>query len=303
METVKLGVPRFGIYSGVIKSFLEDVGIEVIMPTKISREMIKLGVANSSDMMCFPYKVTLAQQIWALENGATDLIMFNSCGLCRLKHYYQIQELTLRELGYKFNMHVVTRKNIPKVVRRLGQVSYLGAFKKLARGYAKIKEMEERVYRFSPARDLNIGIIGEIYTMLEGDINFDIVRKLQRRGANVHMSLTLSDYLNESTERGGKEDIREAKKLLDQDLGGHGFQSIVNTIYYGKQGYDGVLHIMPLSCMPESTVEPLVDYVAERYEIPLYRFPIDEASFEVGFNTRLDTFLSMLKRRRRWKRI
>jgi len=296
---MKLGIPRFGIYSSIIKSFLEDIGLEVIMPSKISRDMIKLGVANSSDMICFPFKTTLGQQIWALEQGATDLIMFNSCGLCRLKHYYQLQELALRELGYKFNMHVVTRKNIIKTIKQLGHISYLDAYRRMKRIYAKIKEAEERVYRFKEERPLKIGIVGEVYTMLESDINFDIVRKLQRRGVNVHMSLTLTDYLNESTERGGEEDVKEAKEFLTQELGGHGFQSIANSIFYGKNGYDGIIHLMPLSCAPEATVERLVDMVAEKYQISLYRFPIDESSFDVGFTTRLDTFLSMLKRRQR----
>lgn len=296
---MRLGVPRFGIYSNIIKNFLESLGVDVIMPTRISREMIKLGAANSADMICFPFKVTLGQQIWALENGATSLVAFNSCGLCRLKHYYQIQELTLRELGYKFNMHVVTKDNITKTIKQLGHISRLNAYKRLGEVYSKIKEAEERAYRSSPGRSLNIGVIGEIYTILEQDINFDIVKRLQRRGANVNISLTLTDYLNESTERGGREDIKEAKALLTQELGGHGFQSIVNTIYYGKNGFDGVIHLLPLSCMPESTVEPLVDFVAGKYGIPLYRFPIDESSFDVGFTTRLDTFLSMLRRRRK----
>lgn len=294
---MKLGVPRFGIYSNIIKSFLESLGVDVVMPTKISRDMIKLGAANSADMMCFPYKVTLGQMIWSLENGATDLVMFNSCGLCRLKHYHQIQELTLRELGYKFNMHVVTKDNINKTFRQLGHISRFTTYRRLRQVYSEIKAIEERTYRFLPTRPLKIGLVGEIGTIVERDINFDIVKKLQRRGANVHISLTLTDYLNESTERGGKEDVKEARALLTQELGGHGFQSIVNTIYYGKNGYDGVIHLMPLSCLPESTVEPLVDYVAEKYNIPLYRFPIDESSFDVGFTTRLDTFLSMLRRR------
>ncbi|MBA7693591.1 hypothetical protein ES703_102177 [subsurface metagenome] len=50
--------------------------------------------------------------------------------------------------------------------------------------------------------------------------------------------------------------------------------------------------------MPESTVEVLVDQVAQKYNIPMYRFPIDENNFEAGFNTRLETFVSMLKRKR-----
>ncbi|MDP3052275.1 MAG: hypothetical protein Q8N42_02085 [bacterium] len=295
---MKLGIPRFGIYSTIMKSLLESLGHEVVMPAKITREMIKMGVANSSDMICFPFKTTLGQEIWALEQGATDLIMYNSCGLCRMKHYHQIQDLTLRKLGYSFTMHVVTRKNILKTFRQLGHISGFEAMRRMKGIASKIRGIDETAYRFSETRPLRIGIIGEIYTILEPDINFDIVRKLQRWGANVHISLTISDYLTENTMRGTGEDMREAKALLTQDLGGHGFQSIVNTIYYGKQGYDGVIHLLPLSCLPESTVEPLVDYVAEKYSIPLYRFPIDEDTFDAGISTRIETFAGMLKRKK-----
>jgi len=297
MSGMKLGVPRFGIYSNALKSFLQGLGIEVIMPPKITREMITLGVANSSDMMCFPYKVTLGQQIYALENGATDLLMFNSCGICRMKHYHEIQELTLKDSGYHFNMRVFNRREITKMLKQMGKVSFLQA-RRLWKGVlSTVETIERNTYHFSPDRPLKIGMVGEVYTMWEPDINFDIVKKLQRKGANVHMSVTVTDYLRQKTHL-GREEEREARQLLSQELGGHGFESIANTIYYGKHGYDGVLHLMPLSCMPESTVEPLVDHVAEKYNIPLYRFPVDEASFETGVNTRLETFISMLNRRK-----
>lgn len=297
-EVTKLGIPRFGIYSNILKSFLENLGIEVIMPTKISREMIRLGVANSSDMTCFPYKVTLGQQIWALENGATDLIMYSSGGICRQKHYYQIQELALENLGYQFKMNVITKKNFKKEIKRLLSISFLKAYNTFKNLYSEISEIEANTYRFSEARHLKVGIVGEVYTCWEPDINFDIVKRLQRMGTNVDMSITVTDYLKGTTHK-GKEEEKEARNLLSQELGGHGFESICNTIWYGKNGYDGVIHLMPLSCMPESTVEPLVDYVAEKYSIPLYRFPIDENNFEAGFQTRLETFVSMLRRRKK----
>lgn len=296
--TIKLGTPRLGIYSNTLASFLKALGIDIIMPPRITPEIIKLGVANSSDMICFPFKVTLGQQIWCLEHGATDLLMFNSCGICRMKHYHQIQQLTLQDLGYKFNMRVFGKREITKMIREMGQISFFQARKLWKKALTSIKEIETNLYRFRQTRDLKIGIVGEIYTMLESDINFDIVKKLQRRGANVHMSLTISDYLNGTTHK-GKEEEQEARKLLTQELGGHGFESICNTIYYGEKGFDGVIHLMPLSCMPESTVQTLVDHMAEKYGVPLYRFPIDEATFEVGFNTRLETFISMLRRRKR----
>lgn len=234
-NNMKLGIPRFGIYSNLLRHFLEGLGIEVIMPPKVSREMIRLGVANSSDMMCFPYKVCLGQEIWALEQGATDLLMFNSCGLCRMKHYHQLQTQALKSLGYQFNMNVITKKNFRKEIKRLLGISFLkayGTFKKL---FSTIEAVETAAYRSSPERDLRIGIVGEVYTCWEPDINFDIVKKLQRMGINVDMSITVTDYLRGTTHK-GKEEEREARGLLSQELGGHGFESIVNTIWYGKNG-------------------------------------------------------------------
>jgi len=292
-----IGLARFGIYSNYLKSFVKSlVDVPVIMPSKISREMIQLGVANSSDMICFPYKVTLGQEIWALENGATELFMFNSCGLCRLKHYHQLQELALKRLGYKFRMHVLTMDNVLQVLMELGNISEVEMYEKLATAYSDIQTIAKNAYSFSDRRPLKVGIVGELYTMLEHDINFNIVKKLQQNGVNVDLSITASDYVNETTEKGKEEE--EVKSLLSQELGGHGLQSIANTIWYGKNGYDGVIHLLPLSCMPESTVESIVDYAAEKYDIPLYRFPIDESNFEQGFNTRLETFISMLRRRK-----
>ncbi|GAI20837.1 unnamed protein product, partial [marine sediment metagenome] len=136
----------------------------------------------------------------------------------------------------------------------------------------------------------------------ESDINFDIVRKLQRMGVDVDVSLTLSHFIKKTLKLDyfdKRAEKREAKQLLSEEMGGHGFESIYNTAFYGKRGFDGVIHLLPLSCMPESTAEYLINYVADKYGISLYRFPIDENNFEAGFNTRLETFVSMLMRKKK----
>jgi len=296
---MKLGIPRMGVYSNYFKSLLEDLtGCEVVMPSKVSRDMIKAGVANSSDMMCFPYKVTLGQQIWALEHGATDLLMLGSCGICRFRHYHQLQEQTLKKLGYDFNMIVfIKQAAVLRMAIKFFHLTPFNMFRVIRDITTNIRKIEADTYPILETGNLKIGIVGETYTMIESDINFDIVRKLQRMGVNVDMSLIVSNWITAKTK--GDTEEKEARKLLTKDIGGHGFQSICNTIWYGKNGYDGVIHLMPLSCMPESTVEVLVDKVADKYNIPLYRFPIDEACFEKGFNTRLETFVSILKRGKR----
>lgn len=275
------------------------------MPVKVTREMIKQGVMNSSDMMCFPYKATLGQQIWCLENGAEELIMWDNHGLCRQKHYFDLQRLTLENLGYHFKIHAITAENgLTKAVELTG-LPLLDLIKAAKEFYNELLEIEKRIYQ-GGGNEIKVGIIGEIYTILEPDINLDIIKKLQRMDVTVHVSVKLSDFIKHNwlSQQEHLEEQAEAKKLLGQEIGGHGFHSIYNTIWYGKNNYDGVIHLMPLSCMPECTIEPIVDHIANKYNIPLYRFPIDENNFEAGVQTRLETFVSMLKRRRqsgKWK--
>ncbi|GAJ24571.1 unnamed protein product [marine sediment metagenome] len=86
-----LGLPRLGIYSLILKGFFESLGCQVVQPSKVSSDIIRLGVMNSADMICFPFKVTLGQEIYNLEHGATDLITFTTHGRCRFKHYFLTQ--------------------------------------------------------------------------------------------------------------------------------------------------------------------------------------------------------------------
>ncbi|MBA7706424.1 hypothetical protein ES703_115278 [subsurface metagenome] len=296
-----LGLPRLGIYSKIIKAFFEDLGCQIVQPSKVSQEIIAPGVMNSADMVCYPFKTTLGQEIWALEHGATDLIIFSTHGLCRFKHFHQLQEHTLRNLGYEFTMHTLSTRNFITKLMRITGASPPRLIKVMLRTLSQIKEVELRTYHTNSDNSLRIGIVGEVYCCWESDINFDIVRKLQRMGVNVDLSVTLSHFIKKALKLDffeKREEKREAKHLLSEEIGGHGFDSIYNTIFYGKSGFNGVIHLLPLSCMPESSVEPLVNMVAEKYNIPLYRFPLDESSFSVGFDTRLSTFVSMIKRKR-----
>ena len=45
--------------------------------------------------------------------------------------------------------------------------------------------------------------------------------------------------------------------------------------------FDGVFHFMPLSCMPESTIEMLMDLKSKELNLPVYHFPIDEEVFRL----------------------
>jgi predicted nucleotide-binding protein (sugar kinase/HSP70/actin superfamily) len=97
--------PHMGNTYIAVKAFLETVGCRYFPPPPTSRRTIELGVKHSPEFACFPYKVTLGNMIEGLERGANIILMAaGKKGLCRLAYYHIVQEKTLRNLGFNFEM-------------------------------------------------------------------------------------------------------------------------------------------------------------------------------------------------------
>jgi len=304
-----VSVPWMGTeYTNKIKEVLEYLDLEVILPEK-SADDLKEAVQNSADMMCFPYKGVLANYINVLNRGANTLLMYDSCGECRLKHYYKVHEFTLKKMGYKdFEMYPVTAGNMVPVLRKISRQSYpkiLMAVKKLLIG---IKEIDDQKWQLSKDK-INIGIIGEIYTCCDERVNYKIEKKIINYGASPYNASNLSHFIKESIKGkfhledyiGKRKYKKEANKYLNGKLGGHGKENIYNLLWLKDQGVDGVIHLLPLSCMPEATVEPFLNDICQREKIPLLRLPIDETNSEANVETRVETFIELIKRKKKEK--
>ena len=306
----------------LIKKTFESLGLKVLLPPPISERTVKLGVRHSADMMCFPYKVTLGNFIEALEEGVNTLLMYDNCGRCRQRHYCKIQEFTLRKLGYEFELYPISRHTMIPVLRKLSGKSYLSVFKAYRRFSREIGDLDRKRYAWSSAR-LNIGLIGEIYTCCEERVNYDIERKLKKLGVNPFNTSILSDFMKKDTSVNPVSMLRrlfqksdevmeehpvsaekhknmeEAKKYLNGPVGGHGFENVFNLLWLRDKRVDGVLHLLPLSCMPETTVEPIINHICQEADIPILRLAIDETNSEANIDTRVETFIELIKRKRK----
>jgi predicted nucleotide-binding protein (sugar kinase/HSP70/actin superfamily) len=299
----KIAIPRMGFYTEIFEDLLRDCGAEVIPTKQINQTIIKKGVKYSSDMMCFPFKVVMGCFIDGLERGADTLMMWGAQNTkCRIGQYYNIAEQLLRDSGYEFEMINIHGSPIGVMgsLSKIGDKNVFQVMGAVKKHWKVILEEEKKNFPFYENADIKIGITGEIYTLLEPYINYDIIKKLQNMGVAVDVSTKLSHFLTHRINIKSKlHEKKELKPYIQGDIGGHGNYSLYSTIQYAKKGYDGVVHLLPLSCMPETTVEMLMDRVGRQYDIPIYRFPIDENRFEAGFDTRIETFISILRRRKK----
>lgn len=290
-------------YTRQIKKSLESLGIEVLL-VESSDKTIKNGIKHSSDMMCFPYKVTLGNLIDALEGGANTLLMYNSCGTCRLRHYYKLYEFTLRKLGYDFEIFSVSIKNVIPVFRKISGKSTFKAIKAVKDMAIGFYHIDKKKYVWSDKK-INIGIIGEIYTCCDEKVNYRIEEKIKKLGVNPYNASSLSNFVAESLKEQlhldhivGKNKYKKiAKTYLNGPLGGHGLENIYNLLWMKDKKVDGIIHLLPLSCMPETTVEPIINHICNDYKIPMLRLPIDETNSEANVDTRVETFIELIKRK------
>ena len=149
---------------------------------------------------------------------------------------------------------------------------------------------------------LRIAIVGEIYTVLEPFVNQDLEKHLGRMGVEVHRSIYLSQWINDHLlggilpMSGAKKAKKMAKPYLNYFVGGHGRETIGSTVEYAKMGFDGVIQLAPMTCMPEIVAESILPAVSKDFRIPVMTLYLDEQSGQAGIITRLEAFVDMIFR-------
>jgi predicted nucleotide-binding protein (sugar kinase/HSP70/actin superfamily) len=151
---------------------------------------------------------------------------------------------------------------------------------------------------------LKIGIVGEIYVVLEPFINLNIVKKLGNMGVEVHLAATASEFVNAQIDflpfiRSHKKVHEKASKpYLNTEIGGHARHTVANTALYGDANFDGVIHLLPFTCMPEIVAQSILPVIEKEKNIPVVKFSLDEMTGEAGYLTRLEAFVDLLTRRK-----
>lgn len=357
---MKITFPHLGNVYIAAKSYLEELGHEVIPPPRCSRKTLELGSKHSPEMMCLPFKIFIGNYIESIRKGADTIIITSSCGPCRFGLYGMVQQDMLEKLGYKADIITLEsptegirkfKKNVGKIIGSnsliniirnirpaldlIRAIDDLSQYSNEIRAYAYdknqvnnimnnfyenavkvhgkketidlVKETKGSLDKVELDKDykpIKIGIIGEIYTIIEPFVNLEIERRLGEMGVLVEKSLTPTKWFDHhvySYPFGSKEEnekIKLAKPYLETLVGGHGRETIGSAVYYKNLGYDGVIQILPLNCMPEIVAKSILKTVNEDLDFPIMTLVVDEMTGEAGYLTRLEAFIDLIKRRK-----
>jgi len=284
------GPCRFGYYSILQDEILKEVGHDV--------DIILLDApqGNFKGLLDTIYKLTKTKNPYKILNALfkATRILYEIDALEDLTYYKRPRQKVVGEVDFYY-------EQLHKQIR--GARGYKEISKLIKQTKEKIANIEE-----DPDKEvIKVGIIGEIYTIIEPSVNLFIERKLGEMGVEVERSLKLSNWITEhlflsplNITRDSK--IRkEAKPYLKTMIGGHARETIGYGVHYAKRGFDGLIQIYPFTCMPEIVAQSIMPKVEKEYDIPYLCLIVDEMTGEAGFDTRLEAFVDLLGKRKEMK--
>jgi len=363
---MKVTFPHLGTMHIFCKAIAETAGIDYVVPPKTSKKTLTLGVKNSNECICLPFKIILGNFIEALELGADTIVMVGSGPPCRLGLYDLVQKVILEDLGLHYRwLTIPPRLDWPALLKNREETKELKrelslkniatfpyalwvgwkkmmACEKLEKQALKVRAREVIIGQTEKAlgkvlagldaaktgkaiegavidgekildsvdqdRDrqpLKVAIVGELYTVMDPQINKGVERKLGEMGVEVSRTSWFSSHIMRSLGV-GRENRRErlryhqaSLEYLGYDVGAECNVSIGETILRARDGYDGVVHLMPFACMPETTASGILDRVSRDLGFPVLTLILDEQENEGRIITLLEAFVDMLRWRKR----
>lgn len=169
--------------------------------------------------------------------------------------------------------------------------------------YKLKKNMEKEFNKFKKI-DMNnflkIAVIGDVYSINVEYMNNNLYERLSDIGVYTEKGHVFNDVLNLALKISNIESkhMKKAREYLKHNAGGLSLSTIASAIKYSEKGFDGIIHIYPFNCMPETVVRSILPKVSKDFNIPILYLPVDEQTGDAGFATRIDAFVDLLTMRK-----
>ncbi len=318
-----VGIPSgllFYRYFPLWRSFLEELGAEVVESGETTKSILSRGVTRCENDSCLPVKVFYGHAL-ALKDrvdalfiprmvsvekrthtcpkmlGLPDMIRLAEDGMPPiiaptidfhegLRHNYR----AVYELGSLF-----TRD--PRKILRAGISSWehhRTYRENLAQGLkpreAMMGEANSNGMKLVDGRVLKIAVIGHHYNVFDSFTTMSLLDRLHGMGADV----VTSDMIPEEVQRA-------ELKCLPRDIYWSYEREVVGSLLacVRRKLVDGVIFMISFACGPDSVLQVVCEQERKAAgNLPMMSMVIDEHTGEGGFITRIEAFVDMLRRKK-----
>lgn len=269
---------RFGYYGEVQEEILRKLGYEF--------EFFKFP--NDYNPL------RLGRALQKINPNVSLFTIFQSFAkaLLKIKAIDDVEEYLRLNIGFEENKGEL--ENLFKTfLSDLNKAKKLLEINKVRKDYLRrIREVKIN----KPENPIRVGVLGEVYVVMEPFSNFFIEKQLAAKGIEVHRHTSLSNTLRDLflNKRVMKEFLKKAYPYLENDTGAHGTETVGLAHHLAKNSFDGAIHIKPFGCIPEVNAMTPLHRLSSDYKFPIIYFSFDSQTSETGVKTRLEAFYDLL---------
>ena len=192
----------------------------------------------------------------------------------------------------------IINKLFEEFLTKIDRASSVRKIKKIKDTY--LDSIKDSTGEFKRQIEIKLGLVGEIYMVIEPFANLEVEKKLGELGATIERELYLSNWFLHFIKFSSDKKLKKlAEPYLKNFVGGHGIHTVGNTVKYARKNFDGVIQIGPFTFMPEMVANTVLSEVEKKEDVSTLTFFMDEQRGEAGFKTRLEAYVDLLARKKR----
>ena len=273
---------RYGYYGELQEKILKDLDYNF--------EFINLVTCGKTDLKKISSMLKKIDPKFSKIKAIYYLIIARNM----VKYMDDIDDIIRSNVGFEIDKGSFKRLK----TRMLNSFSKTRSLFGLRRNYKNFKKEFLNLKTNKPKRPIKIGIIGELYTVMEPFANYELENMLALYGMEVKR-FTNVNYLLFEKHKKIKKYLKYAKKYIKYKMGSDAADNIARTKYLCENDYDGIIHIKSSFCTPEIGAMPIINKICKEYNVPIIFFSFDSSTSEVGIKTRIEAFYDMIEMRRK----
>lgn len=275
---------RYGYYSELQEEILKDLGYNFKYINLVSKGVTDLKLIYKKLKEVNPYL-------------KLDKLLYHTFITIKMIKYMDKLDYYIREnIGFEENKGGLEKLNNEMLHKFMNVKGYFN----LRKIYKKYKKQIKKVKINKPKNRLKIGIIGELYTVMEPFANYYLETELASFNIEIKR-FTNVNYLLFEKRKKSKKYVKYAKKYIKYKMGADAHDNIGRTLYLCKNKYDAIIHIKSAFCTPEIGAMMIINKICKEYDVPVVFFSFDSNTSELGIKTRLEALIDMIEGRKNEK--
>lgn len=286
-----IGPCRLGEYGELLKSILDSKGyrfqwILLDSPSAIGKRELLSRLAHLVSESDKPIPVI----IWALKRTYQII-----------KELENLDEKARILAGYEIK-NGECKKVLASCRRELSKAAGVRNALEIIQHHKSRLEKIECDFNKRPVRIL---LTGEIFSMIEPFANHRIEELLMDMGVSFKKRVTLGWWIRLTFFHSMQpwKLLKPKNKYLPYSIGGYAKETVEEGIFCTKKGYDGVIQLFPVGCMPEIVSKSVFSRMMKERELSVLTVIYDEMAGEAGYITRIEAFIDMLMRRKKAEKL